>query len=214
MMDFVSVLLALAWLLAISMAIALFSMVHHLGTRYAFTAAGLSRMGPHIGQHLAPIALIYRGKKVLLRQLISHDHPTLLVFLNHSNPSIRFVDSLVQFVSQTMDHMSFLIFCKGVKCEEMISAPGVAKCMQFVDVGSDDPMLTNLVIRTMPYAVLIDSRMIVIAKGLVNNTQHICMLTDAVQSQFGMREKEFFDHVCLPYLAEIRQANIQRGNRT
>ena len=171
--------LAIAWV--VTFCIVILSLAFgamRVGHSYVFTAPGVSRLGPRIGQRIPTFRFLHRGQRVSLRQILAPNRPTLLVFLGAFGEQVivrnTALSGLQRFVQMASNSLHTVVFCSaGTEHVEQALA-GVGP----VDVITlpDDRLSTKLGLRVVPYALLIDTRATVLEKGLVNHLEHLCLL--------------------------------------
>ncbi len=174
----VSLLLGIAWVVIICVSTASIALAALIGREYVLTAPGVSRIGPRIGRRLAPAQFKYQGAKISLRDVLSQDYPTLLIFLGSMGRDRRVVETLVpalqQFSAFSNSALKFVIFCTTAS-DQIADSLRSDESFEVVELA-DDYITTRLGIRVTPYAVLVDKREYVLTKGLVNHLEHLCLL--------------------------------------
>lgn len=210
----IAIVLGLAWVVMLCMVVGSLTLGYAVGHKYVFTAPGVSRTGPRVGRRLASIHFSYQGAKTSLRELVSQAPLTLLVFLGHlgveaDEPHIRdtLIPDIRRFAALSSGTMQVVIL--GTKsCERIEQMIGTRDHLR-VMVLADEQLMDKLTIRAMPYAVLLDRRATVRAKGLVNHFQHLCLVTaqggkghsDGDQGDQGDQVKRII-RLCHPFLPE------------
>lgn len=171
--------LALAWGVTLCIVIASLAFgAMRIGHSYVFTAPGVSRLGPPIGQRVPTLHFVHQGRRVSLRQVLAPDRPTLLVFLGAlgEQEMVRntALSGLQQFMQLASGSLHVVVFCTTATehIEQALAAVGP------VDVIAlpDDRLMAKLALRVAPYALLISKRATVLEKGLVNHLEHLCLL--------------------------------------
>ncbi len=177
----VSGLSILAWIAAIGIGVVSLALVYLLGQTYAFTAPGVSRMGPRIGRSLAPMVITYRGEELPLARLIQPARFTALIFLGalgrdaaEEHISHTLASDLRRFAALSQDTLQFIVFCTE-GCERLEELWGRHDYLRVINV-QDDRLVRRLAIRVVPYAVMLDTRMKVLSKGICNNFEHLCLV--------------------------------------
>jgi hypothetical protein len=201
----ISALLGLAWLVVISLGIVMFAMADHIGSRYVYTSAGISRSGPPIGKQLSPIEFNNKGTKYFISDLISKQYPTLILFLaTNADLTSRLIDNFIDFATIADHTMEFLIFCNP----ELRDIPRITR-IGFINVfvldNKQHNLLTNLGIRVTPFALLVDQNAVLLAKGLLNNFEHICLLIEAAREHSTFMIDSNLVSVCEHRLSEDQQ---------
>jgi len=208
----ISILLGLAWIIVAVIGIASLVLAYAVGHEYVLTAVGVSRLGPGIGRRLAAPVFAHQGEKQSLRQLVSPDCPTLLLFLgsfsaNFSQPRISEVlaPALKEFTALSVGAIRLLIFCiePGEAVEQFLGREEEQMVIALPADRYDRLARRELGILVAPYAVLVDNRARILAKGLVNNFEHLCWLV--VQGGETYTRKVDLEHIiqiCDPALPE------------
>lgn len=187
----ITISLGLGWLLAAGMGVAILAMAGHIGNRYVFSAEGVTRIGPRIGQEIGPVKFTHRNGQASLSEVISPKKPTVIVFLNaRSRLTTPIVADLFQIAKYTANDFQFVALCRG-PCETI---EGMVESRSNVQIfalnDSDTNLSTELGLRVAPYGLLVDPHGRLIAKGLANHTQHLCVLLKAAQPHLSEEGKQ------------------------
>ncbi len=205
---FINLALVLGWLLVAFIAVALFAMAQFIGSQYAFTHLGVSRMGPRLGKRLGSTKFTHRREKIPLKKLATGDQWTLFVFLDASPLSFKLIPDLVEFASFVTDKFSFIIFYQGA-LGNLESLLNYSYFKVFEMTQADHDLSTRLGIRVKPYALLVHQKsMELVAKGLVNHTGHLCTLIYNAQTRKGERRElvNVASTICQPTFKEIESS--------
>jgi len=210
--------LGLAWLAVICIGVASLVLAYVIGHKYVFTSAGLSRVGPHIGDHLASKTFTYRDATYPLGHFILQKHPTLLVFLGLLSQSTEeapikdvLIPDLRRFAALTGQSMQILIFC--IEPDEAINQSlGGYKNLTILALSHDhhEQLAADLCVRAVPYALLLDARSAVLAKGLANHFAHLCwIVTKGGQLRSSRDDLARIAHLCHPMLPAALQVGLE-----
>ena len=195
----ISLLLGLGWLLAIGMGVALWALIYHIGSRYAFTPAGISRMGPRLGERLASTSFTYNGESLTLQRFLSPSHPTLLVFLKKAHQvDQQLIDDLLRLASFSRGELQVVVFVAESlgRYQRLLEAN---RALQIVRLP-DQVLLSKLGVRVVPYALLVDQQAKLRGKGLVNYLPHLCYTIASAQPSWDRDELVATLQHCRPYL--------------
>jgi hypothetical protein len=200
---FISIALMIGWFLAIVMGIALLTMSYHVGSRYQFTNEGISRMGPSPGKRLGDTSFLYENQKVFLRQYISSERPTLLVFVDPGPLLETLIPDLSTFMSSAVGDLACLVFInRSANDLTRLSFPG---SLINVLITDGDNLPKKLGIRVTPYALLVDQHGQLIAKGLINNFTHLCVLIDMAVTMGKVEGLINLSRACQPVIVEMKR---------
>jgi len=180
----ISALLGLGWILAIGIGIALLALTHYIGSQYAFTQSGISRMGPRLGEQLLSTSFFYHEKKSNLHEVLSFTCPTLLVFLSgsaHAEPGL--ISGLLEFATVTENEIRLVIFSSG--SAETFKSLIERRDLLNVSILTEDNLAVRLGIRVMPYALLVDRHGRLRSKGMIKYLYYLCRLIVSAQPQFS-----------------------------
>ncbi len=174
------VVMGLAWVMVAGTWVASLALASTVGRDYVFTARGVSRIGPPVGRRLASTAVVHEGEKARLQQFAPSHQLSLLAFLGHieaqlDEPRMRDVllPDLQRFATLFEDTITIFVFCNG-PCERLkqLFAPHTNVNVVALE---DDQLATTLGVRVTPYALLLDKQTRLLAKGLFNHFNHLCL---------------------------------------
>ncbi len=176
-----SIAMGFTWVAVVCLGVATLALAAAMGHDYAFTAPGISRMGPRLGRRIPATTFTYRGELLSLRRMSVRDRPTLLVFVDGlakdaDKPHVKdiLIPDLLRFARLFAGRVRLVVFCTEpcTKIEHMLQTDD---SVTVVGLPNDD--LTNkLAIRAMPFSVLLDRHGRVIDKGLSNHFEHLCLI--------------------------------------
>lgn len=197
----ISILLGFGWILAIGIAIAMAALAYHIGSLYAFTTSGVSRMGPRMGERVASITFHYGAQRLALRDILSSERATMLVFLSKALEAYPdLLPSILAFATGTRDEIKLVIFTTG-SLEHAKQLPGWDESLPIFTL-SDAEIAVKLGVRAAPYGLLIDTQARLVAKGLINFLPHLCWLSLSAQLFSGVPGLSNTIRFCQPYLPE------------
>jgi hypothetical protein len=179
----ITVLLVLGWISAILIGLGIAAMAYHVGNGYAFTAPGVSRMGPKPGRYLGDLPITLDGNSITISQLTSNYPYTLLLFFDvYGNNTIDLLRGLVQFSSLAENSCHIVASYVGdlhVIDKTLLQALHNQHDIHLhpiADEYSKFDLQRELEIRVNPFAILLDGNAVVVSKGLVNGLPHFCFL--------------------------------------
>lgn len=175
--SWISFMLGLAWMIAVVLGFAIFAMANHIGSKYVFTAVGVSRTGPKIGRKVPNISFSNNGEVYFLRKIVGDgEYPKLVLFLPHIMDGFEslFTD-LSHLVTVSNADFHFLLFTVS-KTNQLSNISSYPNVKIFTLDAVPHPLAQKLGIRVAPFAFLVDTDNTVVAKGLVNNMPHLCLL--------------------------------------
>jgi hypothetical protein len=198
MIDFITISLILGWFFAIINAISLISAAYFIGSRYALTTTGVSRLGPKIGAKVKPSTFVRKDVISLLNKFAGKGDFILIVFLNTvGDPTLKLIPDLELFLSIRSIYVSTIIIASGP--QERMNGLGKppSSNIEIVHLKNDvDPPTKTLGIRVKPYALLFDKDFRLISKGLVNNYQQLCLLFANAREFLSQTEIEILSQGC------------------
>lgn len=178
------------WFGLLGLAVLVLVLYRELGEIYLGTSAGVSRDGPPIGTAAASFTLPdYRHDRFTFPR---PNTAALVVFGSQQcGPCQRLFPELATWGSRYRHQLDTVVIdiSEGGLDNEIVDqlSPDVVTLW-----GYQARVLKDYKVRVSPFAVLIDNQGKVVAKGLVNNSQH---LEDLLEN--GFAKNRFLDHVAV-----------------
>jgi methylamine dehydrogenase accessory protein MauD len=187
---------ALLWVLMLAVIVALWALARQVGILYERVApmgALVTDAGPKLGE-LAPQFELpaLNGTTVTLGG--EHPRSQLIFFLSPTCPVCKKLLPVLKSASQAEREWLDVILASDGEATEHLSFYGSAKLQQFPYVLSADLGMTYRVSR-LPYAVLLDERGVIRAKGLINSREHLESLFNAKELGVGTVQEYIRDRV-------------------
>lgn len=177
---------ALLWVLMLAVIVALWALARQVGILYERIApmgALVTDAGPKLGDAAPQFDLpALNGQRVA----IGGERPRsqLIFFLSPTCPVCKKLLPVLKSASQAERDWLDVILASDGEATQHLGFYGNAQLQQFPYVLSADLGMTYRVSR-LPYAVLIDERGIIRAKGLVNSREHLESLFNAKELGVG-----------------------------
>jgi len=187
---------ALLWVLMLAVIVALWALARQVGILYERVApmgALVTDAGPKLGD-AAPLFELpaLNGAKVA----IGGERPKslLVFFLSPTCPVCKKLLPVLKSASQAERDWLDVVLASDGEATEHLGFYGDAKLQQFPYVLSPELGMTYRVSR-LPYAVLIDERGVIRAKGLINSREHLESLFNAKELGVGSVQDYIRDRV-------------------
>ena len=204
--------MGLAWIVAFAMVIASLALGAKLGREYAYTAPGVSRMGPRIGRRIASTTFPAGDKTLALRDILSSEHSTLLAFLGTLGRDVdmphmkdTLIPDLLRLATLAGERPRIVTFCASpcTELEQILTKDSRAQVFVLPD---DHRMEISLGVRVTPYALLVDQHGRVLSKGLINNFEHLCrVVVKGGLTRSGKDDLARISRLCQPALPKHLQ---------
>jgi methylamine dehydrogenase accessory protein MauD len=177
---------ALLWVLMLAVIVALWALARQVGILYERVApmgALVTDAGPKLGE-MAPRFELPALNGTLVA--IGGDRPKslLIFFLSPTCPVCKKLLPVLKSASQAEREWLDVVLASDGEATEHLGFYGDAKLQQFPYVLSAELGMTYRVSR-LPYAVLIDERGAIRAKGLINSREHLESLFNAKELGVG-----------------------------
>jgi len=205
----VSIALVVGWIIGICLCVASLALGATIGRDYVFTAPGVSRIGPRVGQRLPSISFAHQGHAVSLGDFLSPDRATFLAFLGSLGRDVDeahvreiLIPDILRVVRLAGGSIKLVVFCLE-PCQRMSELLDAKANINVVVLANDD-LTTELKVRIAPYALLVDKDTRLLAKGLVNNFEHACrIIVKGGRSSSGKADLERIARLCEPSLPAV-----------
>ncbi|MGH2619930.1 MAG: hypothetical protein ACRDHG_05090 [Anaerolineales bacterium] len=195
----ISIALGLGWLAATILGVGIAAMMYSIGSLYAFTGLGVTRMGPPLGKRIDKTAFLFDGSKHDLAWFLSDTKPTLLIFLpNPQHIEDELIVDIRRFAVLSHDEISILVLGNLLPGEVQTSL-GQHNNVRSVELSNSD-LPARLGVRVTPYSLLVNPEGRVAAKGLVNFLPHLCFLIASSSPAEHSNELRRTISQCRPYL--------------
>lgn len=177
---------ALLWLLMLGVIVALWALARQIGVLYERIApmgALVTDSGPKLGEAAPSFELpALSGARVA----IGGERPKsqLLFFLSPTCPVCKKLLPILKSASQAEREWLDVVLASDGEAVQHLAFYGEAKLKDYPYVLSADLGMTYRVSR-LPYAVLIDERGIIRAKGMINTREHLESLFNAKELGVG-----------------------------
>jgi len=176
----------LLWVLVLAVIVALWALARQIGILYERVApmgALMTDAGPKLGEAAPRFDLpALNGSTVAIGG--QRGKSLLVFFLSPSCPVCKKLLPVLKSASQAEREWLDVVLASDGESTQHLSFYGEAKLQQFPYVLSADLGMTYRVSR-LPYAVLIDERGTIRAKGLVNSREHLESLFNAKELGVG-----------------------------
>jgi methylamine dehydrogenase accessory protein MauD len=187
---------ALLWVLMLAVIVALWALARQVGILYERIApmgALVTDAGPKLGD-LAPRFDLpaLNGSRVA----IGGEQPKsqLIFFLSPTCPVCKKLLPVLKSASQAEREWLDVVLASDGEATQHLGFYGSAQLQQFPYVLSADLGMTYRVSR-LPYAVLLDDRGVIRAKGLINSREHLESLFNAKELGVGTVQDSLRDRV-------------------
>jgi len=187
---------ALLWVLMLAVIVALWALARQVGILYERIApmgALVTDAGPKLGD-LAPRFDLpaLNGSRVA----IGGEQPKsqLIFFLSPTCPVCKKLLPVLKSASQAEREWLDVVLASDGEATQHLGFYGSAQLQQFPYVLSADLGMTYRVSR-LPYAVLLDERGVIRAKGLINSREHLESLFNAKELGVGTVQDYIRDRV-------------------
>ena len=190
---------ALLWVLMLAVIVALWALARQVGILYERVApmgALVTDAGPKLGEAAPRFDLpALNGAQVA----IGGERPKslLVFFLSPTCPVCKKLLPVLKSASQAEREWLDVVLASDGEATEHLGFYGDAKLQQFPYVLSPELGMTYRVSR-LPYAVLIDERGVIRAKGLINSREHLESLFNAKELGVGSVQDYIRDRVAAP----------------
>jgi methylamine dehydrogenase accessory protein MauD len=187
---------ALLWVLMLAVIVALWALARQVGILYERVApmgALVTDAGPKLGEAAPRFDLpALNGAQVA----IGGERPKslLVFFLSPTCPVCKKLLPVLKSASQAEREWLDVVLASDGEATEHLGFYGDAKLQQFPYVLSPELGMTFRVSR-LPYAVLIDERGVIRAKGLINSREHLESLFNAKELGVGSVQDYIRDRV-------------------
>ena len=177
---------ALLWLLMLGVIVALWALARQIGVLYERIApmgALVTDSGPKLGEVAPKFELpALSGARVA----IGGERPKslLVFFLSPTCPVCKKLLPILKSASQAEREWLDVVLASDGEATQHLAFYGDAKLKDFAYVLSADLGMTYRVSR-LPYAVLIDERGMIRAKGMINTREHLESLFNAKELGVG-----------------------------
>jgi methylamine dehydrogenase accessory protein MauD len=187
---------ALLWVLVLAVIVALWALARQVGILYERIApmgALVTDAGPKLGDMAPHFDLPALNG---LRVAIGGERPKsqLIFFLSPTCPVCKKLLPVLKSASQAEREWLDVILASDGDATQHLGFYGSAQLQQFPYVLSADLGMTYRVSR-LPYAVLIDERGVIRAKGLINSREHLESLFNAKELGVGTVQDYIRDRV-------------------
>jgi methylamine dehydrogenase accessory protein MauD len=187
---------ALLWVLMLAVIVALWALARQVGILYERIApmgALVTDAGPKLGDMAPQFDLPALNG---LRVAIGGEQPKsqLIFFLSPTCPVCKKLLPVLKSASQAEREWLDVILASDGEATQHLGFYGSAQLQQFPYVLSADLGMTYRVSR-LPYAVLIDERGVIRAKGLINSREHLESLFNAKELGVGTVQDYIRDRV-------------------
>lgn len=176
----------LLWILVLAVIVALWALARQIGILYERIApmgALMTDAGPKLGDAAPKFQLAaFNGSSVAIGG--ERGKSQLLFFLSPTCPVCKKLLPVLKSASAAEREWLDVILASDGEATQHLAFYGDAKLQQFPYVLSADLGMTYRVSR-LPYAVLIDERGVIRAKGLVNSREHLESLFNAKELGVG-----------------------------
>lgn len=177
---------ALLWLLMLGVIVALWALARQIGVLYERIApmgALVTDSGPKLGEAAPKFELpALNGARIT----IGGERPKsqLLFFLSPTCPVCKKLLPILRSAAQAEREWLDVVLASDGEATQHLAFYGAAKLNEFPYVLSADLGMTYRVSR-LPYAVLMDERGIIRAKGMINTREHLESLFNAKELGVG-----------------------------
>lgn len=187
---------ALLWVLMLAVIVALWALARQVGILYERIApmgALVTDAGPKLGDPAPRFDLPALNGSVVQ---IGGERPRsqLIFFLSPTCPVCKKLLPVLKSASQAEREWLDVVLASDGEATEHLTFYGSAKLQQFPYVLSPELGMTYRVSR-LPYAVLIDERGVIRAKGLINSREHLESLFNAKELGVGSVQDYIRDRV-------------------
>ena len=189
----------LLWVLMLAVIVALWALARQVGILYERVApmgALVTDAGPKLGDK-APVFDLPALNGTLVGIGGERPKSQLIFFLSTSCPVCKKLLPVLKSASQAEREWLDVVLASDGDSTQHLGFYGEAKLQQFPYVLSADLGMTYRVSR-LPYAVLIDERGVIRAKGLVNTREHLESLFNAKELGVGTVQDYIRDRVGQP----------------
>jgi hypothetical protein len=114
----ISATLVLGWLVVVAMGTAELALAAQVGREYVFSAPGISRTGPRLGQRVTSLRFAHAGGRSSLRRFIAKNRETVLVFMDGigkdvDSPHVKdvLIPDLLKFAELCGENVRMIVFC-------------------------------------------------------------------------------------------------------
>jgi methylamine dehydrogenase accessory protein MauD len=176
----------LLWLLMVAVIVALWALARQVGILYERVApmgALVTDAGPKLGE-AAPRFELPALNGTLVAIGGERAKSLLIFFLSPTCPVCKKLLPVLKSASQAEREWLDVVLASDGEATEHLGFYGDAKLQQFPYVLSAELGMTYRVSR-LPYAVLIDERGVIRAKGLINSREHLESLFNAKELGVG-----------------------------
>lgn len=181
MIATLSTAMALLWILVIALSAAVFILLRQVGLlheRLGPVGALTLRGGPAVGSASPRFDLKALDGRDVAIGTPSHGHSTLLFFLSPSCPVCKSLLPVLKSIAREEGQRLQLILASDGEPDEQVAMVAREQLQDFPLVLST-PLGLAFQVSKLPHAVLIDGDGTVVAKGLVNNREHLESLFEA-----------------------------------
>jgi methylamine dehydrogenase accessory protein MauD len=187
---------ALLWVLMLAVIVALWALARQVGILYERVApmgALVTDAGPKLGEAAPRFDLpALNGAHVAIGG--ERSKSLLVFFLSPTCPVCKKLLPVLKSASQAEREWLDVVLASDGEATEHLGFYGDAKLQQFPYVLSAELGMTYRVSR-LPYAVLIDERGVIRAKGLINSREHLESLFNAKELGVGSVQDYIRDRV-------------------
>ena len=190
---------ALLWVLMLAVIVALWALARQVGILYERVApmgALVTDAGPKLGEAAPRFDLsALNGTQVTIGG--ERAKSLLVFFLSPTCPVCKKLLPVLKSAAQAERDWLDVVLASDGEATEHLGFYGDAKLQQFPYVLSPELGMTFRVSR-LPYAVLLDERGVIRAKGLINSREHLESLFNAKELGVGSVQDYIRDRVAQP----------------